>query len=177
MKKTFEKFNTEDKVIAIATTMHSEIMGIMNALDLNINDFNNVLSRYTYNEQISLLTIMLYKFLNEIKNITKEQLHEIFFYENKVMNFYTTVKSGFKNAIKEYGDKNADQILLKEIKYNEKGTYDEVDVSYISKMYLSIFDEEDKDVPTNIFIWIILKYIAIARIVFVLRNDAIKRYQ
>lgn len=97
--------------------------------------------------------------------------------EDKVMSFYTTVKSGFKNAIEEYGEKITDQILLKEIKYNEKGTYDEVNVSYISKMYLPIFDEEDKDVPTNIFIWIILKYTAIARIVFVLRNDAIKRYQ
>lgn len=177
MKKIFEKVSMKDSAISIANTMRSEIMGVMSTLDLNINDFNNVLSRYTLSEQHFLLTTMLNMSLDEIRSVTPEQFHEISFWADRIMSFYTSVKSGFKNIIKEYGDKIANQILLKEIPYNTRDTYDEVDITYIANSYLPEFNDDEEDITMNIFIWIILKYIAIARIIVISRNDAMDKYQ
>ena len=89
--------------------------------------------------------------------------------QNWNINFYANFKSKFDNVIKVTGDKLANQILFKEINYNESNNDKPVDVAFIKNQYLSSI--EDENIKLNILIWIALKYIAIIRVIKFFQNN------
>ena len=169
MKCLFVKSELEDKVNSIDSLMNCEVRGIMNTLDLDINDFNSIVEKYTIKEKDFIMNSIINGNLNEINDITKLEYHEIENSVNTIMNFYANFKSKFDNVIKVTGDKLANQILFKEINYNESNNDKRVDVAFIKNQYLSSI--EDEDIKLNILIWIALKYIAIIRVINFCQNN------
>ena len=71
MKCLFVKSELEDKVNSIDSLMNCEVRGIMNTLDLDINDFNSIVEKYTIKEKdfiMKTLWISDKKFHNKEKN-------------------------------------------------------------------------------------------------------------
>lgn len=169
MKCLFGKSELKDKANSIDTLMHGEVRGIMNTLDLDINDFNSIVEKNTIKEKDFIMNSIINGNLNEINDITKLEYHEIENLVNTIMNFYANFKSKFDNVIKVTGDKLANQILFKEINYN-KSNNNSVDVAYIRNQYLSSI--EDEDIKLNILIWIALKYIAIIRVIHFCQSNS-----
>lgn len=161
MKSLFSKDKMKYKAEVINVTLHSEVRGILNTLDLNINDLGSILENYNTKEKEFVISSILNDNLSEIKGITKLEYSKIEHWVDTVMSFYTSDRTGFNSIIKKVGNKLANQILFEEISYNEKNNCDEVDIAFIKNKYLSSIGDENT--ITSIFAWIILKYIAIQR--------------
>ena len=71
MKCLFVKSELEDKVNSIDSLMNCEVRGIMNTLDLDINDFNSIVEKYTIKEKDFIMNSIINGNLNEINDITK----------------------------------------------------------------------------------------------------------
>ena len=172
MKCLFVKSELEDKVNSIDSLMNCEVRGIMNTLDLDINDFNSIVEKYTIKEKDFIMNSIINGNLNEINDITKLEYHEIENLVNTINNYYFDKNwwhELLQCTIKVTGDKLANQILFKEINYNESNNDKPVDVAFIKNKYLSSI--EDEDIKLNILIWIALKYIAIIRVINFCQNN------
>ena len=69
MKCLFVKSELEDKVNSIDSLMNCEVRGIMNTLDLDINDFNSIVEKYTIKEKDFIMNSIINGNLNEINDI------------------------------------------------------------------------------------------------------------
>lgn len=160
MKKRSEIVNVNDVAYMITRSMESKINLIKDMLDLDITEILELVEDHAKDKKEEVVNIIINEQLEILKTITMDDYKSVQRDVDEVTDYFASKKEDFEGVIEE-GDYIANQILFKVIGINNRKLSLPIDISIIKEYCFSTELKEEQYFDT--FIWIALRYIAIAR--------------
>ena len=142
---------------AILRNMEENLIEVQDALNLNIDSLIKIINRETEKDKEKIICTMINNQLEQLNSITINELNEVQNNVELLMSYYVLKKDNYDLIIKK-GNYIANQILLKIIDGTIKIP---INISTLKKTFSSA--KIDKKKFYDIFIWVILRYVAIER--------------